>query len=263
MATITLERREFKTSESNIPIPNNCEALLWTATAGGGSGEGERASLNGAGGAAGCGCIRARIPTDGATTYTITIGAGGASAQSAGGLRVAGNDGGDTSLTIGSRVYTLYGGKGGGTLINQGGGGGSAIAKGVGIAGGIAGNNGRFDSPAGGTGGSSGIPTGDAAVKGYIVTGAGGGCSYTGRPQNEQKGGNSPYFSGGPGFNDCGGGGASIFADGQPSAFNSGVDAVTVLNAYGAGGGGAGNVKVSGAGGAGYGIVEYDIRHLL
>jgi len=251
---------------------------------GGGSGD----SYNGGGGAGGfreshsvpvSGCYTASPLatctgiTVTATTYPITVGAGGAAV----GATVA-NPG---SNSIFSTITSTGGGDGGvgsGPLTSDydggpgGSGGGGAGRGGPGNTGG-AGNTPPVSPPQGGSGGSmSNVPSGGgySAAGGGGATGSGGGGTTPGAPgQNGGNGGagattsisGSPtaYAGGGGGFSWGGAGGTGGTGGGGNAGSAGGSGTVSAGSANTGGGAGAGSCSVS-SGGKGIVIIRYKFQ---
>lgn len=235
--------------------PTGVTKIELLVVGGGGSGGWDQGGGGGAGGLV----YSSAYPVSPGTTYTITIGPGGAGVSSA----VHGNNGTDSSFD----VVVAKGGGGGGSLNgtrtgNVGGSGGgasgsdsatSSSAGGAQYAGqGNAGGSGY--TYAGGGGGGAGGPGGSVtvarqggnggpglpyAISGQLTfyAGGGGGASATT---------STPYWGGGGGVGG-GGNGAKDSTSNQQGGFNG----------TGAGGGGAHTVGTTGAGGSGVVIIKY------
>ncbi len=217
-----IDVQNFTTSGTWTKPGSGTVALVqgWGAGASGGSGTG----AGGGGGAYNSAWFLLSALT---STVTVTIGAGGATANNA-----AGNAGGNT--TFGS-FLTAYGGAPGAAGGVNGGGGGGAL--GAGTTGSTTGAGGRLG---GGAGGASGANGSDATT--LWGGGGGGGNGSTG------VGGYTYYGGGG------GGGGGGAFAGGvSVYGGNGGAGAAgnaTAGSAPGGGGGGSNN-QASGVSGAG------------
>ena len=243
----------------------------YLVVAGGGSGGLESyASGSGGGGGAG-GLLTGIVPVTAGTSYTVTVGAGGAShtGLNAGG----GSKGNNGSNSIFSSITATGGGGGGGGSgsgdfgIGSGGSGGGGAAKsplngsgisGQGNAGGISSGSGVYSTASGGGGaGTVGIGgTGSLSqwggnggagvasnISGIVTTYAGGGGGSDG----------NGILVSSPGRGGVGGGGRG------GSYVSNGIPAVGGSPNTGGGGGGACNQfnYISGAGGSGIVIVRY------
>ena len=250
----------YGTNGFYLPMDETRDSIVtdYLVIAGGGSG-GSRA---GGGGGAG-GYLTGTAYLKPSTTYTITVGAGGAAVVSMPGAR--GNNG-TNSVLSGTRISTItsIGGGAGGvypgstslvaTTGGSGGGGGSVLGStsGAGAAGttsqGNAGGNGASDAYHGGGGGGAGSAgsNGSASVGG--AGGSGSASSITGSSITRAGGG-----GGSPSGSASGGGGAG-------GAFANGNATAGTVNT-GGGGGGARNASdttnvYSGAGGSGVVILK-------
>jgi len=220
-------------------------SISYLTIAGGGGGSPSVSNVIGGGGGAG-GYLASTTSFSPGTTYTITVGAGGASGtrganSSIGGavIAIGGGAGGNSGGSGGSG-----GGNNGSGTVGQGNAGGSAVpgaAGGGGGAGAVGGNASGFSS--GGSGDSFGGGGGSgtaSSITGSSVFRAGGG------------GGGKSIFQG-PGF--AGGGGAG----GGGGGSGSGAGTAGTINT-GGGGGGAGWNGVDSSGGiGGSGIVILSI----
>jgi hypothetical protein len=171
-----------------VTIPDNCTALIYVVGAGGSGGSNPGAQACSGGGGGGAVWNRVRLRKGQIVAYTV--GAGGVAAS----IGASGNDGGDSSVTVGGMLLGLGGGGkagihlGAGTAAGGAGGVGfGGLSSRVGGAGGsqTAGSNGSSGSGgtnggAGGSGGSSGGGGGggagfsDLAINGLFSSGAGG-----------------------------------------------------------------------------------------
>jgi len=237
-----------KSSSSGISNIRTGYFVNYLAVAGGGGGGGYRGGGGGAGG-----LLTSYIPLSGGTTYTITIGAGGALSTSGSNTTAFGLTlvGGGRSADIDSSGTSGGSGGGAGQSATNNTSGGSGTA-GQGNAGGSGRNNGASDEyrqPGGGGGaggagaGSGSQPNGGVGLASSITgtstfyAGGGGGSPTAGAGTNR-----SPY--GGLGGN--GGGGQGDHAGGNTGLSSTAGTANT--------GGGGGN---SSAGGSGIVIVSY------
>lgn len=209
-----------------------------------GGGGGAGCFGTGEGGGGGGACVEGWfLLSDLGTTETVTIGAGGSGANSAGG-----------NTTFGSHL-TAYGGGHGNNNADRGGGGGGSLS--VGEAAGAANAGGAPDGGAAGSssvGGDSsfgGGGSGDGAFSGGNSHFGGGG----GAGKDAGNGGNS-VAGGGGGAGDTGTGGTSVFGGngGDGNATGAGDNGSHGYNGY-AGGGGGGSGDGSGGGDGGDGSV--------
>lgn len=253
----------FRTSGLFQPKQNITADYLVVAGGGGGGGRGGggggaggmRCTVTGTGGS---GSLESALSLTGGTTYTVTVGAGGAGGHNIHEPYTQGKIGSDS---IFSTITSAGGGTGGGTNGENGGAGGSgggggaqsgtggaASPSGQGFAGGAGdttprGGGGGGASAAGASGSSSGNGgTGRAtSISGVSVTYAGGG-----------GGGAWDAIAGGTGGSGGGGNGGAASTNGSNATANTG-------SGGGAGGhngtGGASNY--GGAGGSGIVIVRY------
>ena len=225
-------------------------SVNYLVVAGGGGGGSQTASVtNGGGGGAG-GVSASSVSVTPGTSYTITVGAGGAvdsngSNSSLGSLIVC--IGGGKGGGIGANVAGGNGGSGGGGSAAGGGGAGGSGTSGQGQSGGQGSNGGNYIGGGGGganQAGASGSSTGNGGngytypLTGYSVGGGGGG------------GGNSGNFGTGGG----GGGG-----NGGTNITNSAV--AGTVNTGGGGGGSANNTNSAAPGGSGIIIISYPITY--
>jgi hypothetical protein len=219
--------------------------VSYLVVAGGGGGGG---SWGGGGGAGGFRTASGFSITSG-TSYTVTVGAGGAVDTSGGN-------------SVFSTITSIGGGKGGtgvgvGTAGGSGGGGagnesGLSPAGGAGTAG--QGNNGGAGSsgfylPAGGGGGASQVGFGgQGGTSAGGAGGAGTASSISGSSVTYAGGGGGSQYNGSWGAGGAGGGGRGGA---------NGAAAVNGTANTGGGGGGAGNVTTSSVGGSGIVIISY------
>lgn len=237
--------------------------------AGGGSGGSGYAGGGGAGGL----CFQSGRSLS-ATGYTVTVGAGGASANTGG--YYAGNSGGNSVFD----TITALGGGGGGAYSGA-----SATSGGSGGGAGMSVTNGQSLSGASATQGTSGGATGYGNAGGsslrnnpVFLAGGGGGAGTVGGNASGTLSGNggaglntwsswtlatgagdNGYFAGG------GGGGAEagtngtggLGGGGKGGLYSSFAAANGLANTGGGGGGVGGNTSTSGAGGSGLVIVRY------
>jgi len=194
-------------------------SINYLIVAGGGGGASDRGGAGGAGG-----LLSGSTTVTGGTTYTVTVGAGGAFNGSGSGAL-----GGDSSIT--SMGSTSLGGGGGAsiygsnTTISGGSGGGGSASASYSSAG--SGTSGQGNN--GGTGGTGGVNNGG---------GGGGGSSSVGSVGNSSTGGN-------------GGSGSTTSLITTTQATNNSVGQVVSSSVYFSGGGGGGKDGTSGTGGTG------------
>lgn len=233
--------------------------------AGGGAGGYANGSSSGGGGAGGL-----RGPTSQsftATTYTITVGAGGTSTSSP----TYGGKGNTSSLIGGALSISGTGGGGGGGISDNGQQGGS----------GGGGSNNNQTAGTGNQGGFSPVEgfAGGAGAASFFSSGGGGGASAVGNPGpasgtgNTGGAGSSAYSSwasatstgvSGSYAGGGGGGGGSVNAAGGAGGGGTGGITATpqsgtagTVNTGSGGGGSQGTALVGGAGGSGIVIVRY------
>ena len=225
----------------------NSENFSSTGSSGGGAG-GYRCSVSGEN--SGGGASAESALTLSAASYTVTIGAGGASVSGHG----AGNNGNNS--VFGS-ITSLAGGKGGGGSSgagNGGSGGGQGYQGSIGS--GTSGqghNGGSFSDPEGAGGGGAGA----VGVNGSGNGGAGGAgvsSNINGSATTRAGGGGG---SGGSGSN--GGAGGSGGGGAGTSGNNTSGGSGSANTGSGGGGTGPGNGGNSGAGGSGIVIVRYTV----
>lgn len=226
------------------PLPYNGDILL---VAGGGGGSG--APYGGGAGGGGMRKFTAQSFSRG-STYTITVGDGGA-----GGVSAAGTQGGNSSISGTGISYTAAGGGAGGSGSGGAGGGGSGVGGsggagntpsvspsqgagggtcvyaagsggGGGGASGATGGNGAYDSP----GGNGGDGTQDSITGSSLYYAGGGGGTYWKAGGNGSGGqGGGAAAQGLSGTANLGGGGAGSGSDGGPSTGGSGGKGVVIL----------------------------------
>lgn len=202
---------------STSPIGNYSVSYLIAAGGGGGC------IQHGGGGGAG-GLLTGTITLIPGTTYTATVGAGGAGVPSGSAQGIVGPQGGSSSFT---GLTTAIGG-GGGTGYNAGGG--------------VSGGN-------GGSGGGGGTSESSA--------GAGGsGTSGQGNAGGQGQGNASPYKGGGGGGAGSAGGngtGSPLVAGVGGDGLSSSITGTSIYYSGGGGGGSYGGASQTGAGGLGGG----------
>ena len=213
-------------SNSITPKPNTY-SVSYLAVAGGGCGGGQ----NGGGGGAG-GMITGTSTLTYGTVYSVTVGAGGISAQ-------GGNSTALGNTLIGGGVGT--GGAGGSGAGGFPGAGGAGTA-GQGNNGGSGINGGSF--PAGGGGGNGAVGGNAPNTSTGGTGGAGASWAPTGATYAGGGGGGVNPGSGGPGGAGGGGPGSTAASSPTPGTVNTG------------GGGGGGNNNRAGTGGSGIVIFE-------
>ena len=208
----------FQSSASWVP-PYDCRAYVTVIGPGGSGGsyrdDGDHRSYVGSGGGAG-GCAKSLLTLSSSVTYTITVGAGGASVNAANG-----NDGGGNSEFQGSDIDNMAGNLGSGGLSA---GGANAVTTQAGGAGGAA-SGGTIFNCTGGAGGSGAVP--DYQNDGiHIAAGGGGAAGIFGK---SHRGGNALCNPGGPNIVALGGG---------AGVNGNGGDATSIASNGTAGGGG-------------------------
>ena len=230
-------------------VATNSIAASYLVIAGGASG----GRSNGGGGGAG-GYLTSTTSLSSGTTYTVTVGAGGASASGT----QQGNDGSNSVLSGTGVSVTAIGGGGGGTQNgtnagrNGGSGGGGSYLNGVGgtptSGQGFSGGTGSTSTGNGaGGGGASAVGIGSDAGTNPCKGGDGLASSITGTSVTRAGGG------GGGGLDRFGAGGAG---GGGNGARTSGAVSGTANTGGGGGGGSSGLGTNSGAGGSGVVILS-------
>ena len=240
---------------------------------GGGGGGGAGNNLSGSGGGGAGGLLYGTYTFTGGTTYTLTIGSGGASVNNAGNTNITGNDGNQTKINNGtSDILVAPGGGGGGgnTAGNNGGCGGGGGSNNNTLKSGGTGNNGF-------TAGTLTSKYGNGGNDYYWPGGGGGGAGNNGN--NGTISGSTVYGYGGNGYtwldgNVYGGGGGGGNANysnytisggtgGGGSGGKDGADGGSGTANTGGGGGGAvtwgrdNSTHTSGAGGSGIIIIAF------
>jgi hypothetical protein len=230
---------------------------LVVGAGGGGGGLTNTANVGGAGGGGAGGFKSGTATVSPLTTYTITVGIGGA-----GGVGGASQSGTGTASSISTIGVTANGGGGGATqgVVNtgdagaSGGGGRLANAGGAGSAG--EGNNGGTGNAAGGAGGGGGASAVGGTSGGTAGATGGNGTanSISGASVSYAGGGGGGGFGVAGGAGGSGGGGA-----GGPAARSAGVNGTPNTGGGGGGATGAatGNAFSGGAGGSGIVAVRY------
>ncbi len=261
----------FLTSGNFVPqTALTCDYLV--VAGGGGGGKDNPNGVAGSGGGAGGlrstvtatgggGSVESAISVTSGTSYTVTIGAGGATGTGAGTIGTAG--GNSTFSTV-----TSIGGGGGGSYATSGGNGGSGGGGSYGIAGGSGTANQGYaggtvvtnNSNGAGGGGAGGIG-GTANATGPTKGTGGAGVTITALATPTSTGVSGAYAGGGgggrygtesagPGTASAGGGAGGDASNGTSGTSNTG----------GGGGGGASNSGAAyngGAGGSGVVIIRY------
>lgn len=196
-------------SNPSVAIPSWARIAYITGTAPGGGGANSTTSgQRGGGGGAGGYANRVPLQITNETSIAVVIGAPGtgAAANSNG----AGADAGDTTVTMGSNVVTLEGGRGAPSGPSTGGVGGRAV---IGSLAGVA--TSQVQQP---LAGSSGAAAGLSGAASPLSGGAAGGNSTASPAQGNGVGGYSPFGSPGPGVvsvtNNTAGGNATGFGGG-------------------------------------------------
>ena len=263
----------FTSSGLFTPLATITADILVVAGGGGGGG-------NDGGGGGGAGGLRSTVTATGgggslessltlspSTSYTITVGSGGAAGV---GYGVRGTNGVNSSIIGGSISITSLGGGGGGSYNNNGltggSGGGGAMFAGLtggsgtsnqGYAGGNGGNNAAATSAGGGGGGAGSI---GANYSSNYGGNGGNGVTITALATPTGTGVSGAYAGGGGGgggdnvYTSVGGTGAAGGGNGGNYP-NSGTNATS--NTGSGGGGGAYGGGNGGAGGSGVVIVRY------
>lgn len=185
-----INKKETFTSSGSFTAPVTGTYRITLKGAGGGGAGAAKAnniSYTGSGGAEG-GCLVFYVKLTAGTSYAYTIGAGGAggtgNASSITASSIRGSAGGDSSITIGTDVYTATGGNGGDYTPNEGMGGDSG---GVGKINGVAVTGSR--GATGQTGCSFPANSTVSGVAGACGAGGGGGYRNSNVPGNDGGGG--------------------------------------------------------------------------
>lgn len=237
----------------------------WQNSGGGGGAGGLRCTVGATGGG---GSLESAVALTNGTAYTVTVGAGGATAGS---YQVAGAQGSNSSIAgSGLTTITSIGGGGGGSGFGNN----NGAATTGGSGGGGWAIDGNMYSNVGAAGTSNqGYAGGNGVISGsYGFSGGGGGAGETGNTDGQGQGGDgvatsisgtsTTYAGGGgggkddraggtPGDGGDGGGGRGGGGSGNRSATNA-----TANTGSGGGGGGASGTTV-GLGGSGIVIVRY------
>jgi hypothetical protein len=239
----------------------------WQNSGGGGGSGGLRCTIGATGGG---GSLESAVALTNGTAYTVTVGAGGATAGS---YQVAGAQGSNSSIS-GSALTTItsIGGGGGGSGFGNNNGDATTGGSGGGgwaIDGNMYSNVGAAETPNQGYAGGNGVISGS-----YGFSGGGGGAGEAGNTDGQGQGGDgvatsisgtsTTYAGGGgggkddraggtPGDGGDGGGGRGGGGSGNRSATNA-----TANTGSGGGGGGASGTTV-GLGGSGIVIVRYAV----
>ena len=237
----------------NTVTPVGGYAVEYLVVAGGGGGG---ANIGGGGGAGGYRTATGFSVTSG-TSYTVTVGAGGAGGIPAGSTYqgVAGSNSVFSTITStggGGGGYASAAGAINGTAGGSGGGGGSLIDTAANDASGGSGTSGQgnrggnVSSSARGSGGGGGASAagGDTSSDTNGAGGAGSASSISGSSVTYAGGGGGGGFPNNGGAGGAGGGGAGA----NPT---NGTGTAGTANRGGGGGGGGGGVAPGGVGGAG------------
>jgi hypothetical protein len=195
------------------PLPYDIDFLV--VAGGGGSGSAKTGSGSGAGG--GGGYRTSTQSVIGGTTYTVTVGDGGAGGTGTSG-NVVGSNGSDSSIS----------GSGLTTITSAGGGGGGHASGGAGTAGGSGGGGGGNSGATGATGGAGNTPS-----------------------TSPSQGNNGGTVTTGGGYGSGGGGAGGAGVNGGASAGGVGTaNSITGSSVTYSAGGSAGNNNPGSAGGA-------------
>lgn len=265
---------EFYYSGTFVPRQNLTADYL--VVAGGGGGAGSYGGGGGAGGlrstvtaTGGGGSLESALSLTASTSYTVTIGAGGAA-----GPTTSPYEGTNGSNSIFSTVTSTGGGLGGGGT--------SAGGDRNGATGGSGGGGGAGESSGTSSGGAGTANQGYAGTAGlknlnYRVGGSGGGAGGVGGTSNSSTGattggagvsvsitGSSLGYAGGGGGASQGGAGANTASSGGGAGckLGSNIGNGTNVGMFGTantGGGGGGGPSAGGAGGSGIVIVRYPV----
>ena len=266
----------FTSGSNSWTLPAGVTSVRYLVVAGGGAG-GAAGGVDGSGGG-GAGGVLAGTFTPGASSYSITVGNGGASYNSSAINHNPANYNGGNSIISGVALTTITA-FGGGSASSEssisraaqnggsgGGGGGHSGARGTGTAGpprqGY--DGGATTQPGDGGGGGAGAPGGNGNSANGVTPARTGGIGVA----NDITG-TSTYYGGGGGASGdprsgLTAGGAGGLGGGGSGANSSSGSAPTngIANTGGGGGGAAGSspvgsVKPTGAGGSGVVIVRY------
>jgi hypothetical protein len=240
----TLNQYEVYSGIAWIGLTSQVYTASYLMVAGGGGGGSGQTGVNqGAGGGAGGYLSGSSLSLTVGTTYTVTVGAGGAAPSSS-----IGSNGTDSSIT---GLTTAVGGGGGGYSTN-----GAAGGSGGG-GGGIIGTGGAATSGQGSNGGNA---------NGSSYGGGGGGAGAVGSSSNGVGGiglqssitGTATYYAGGGGGGFGGSGSPAGGLGGGGQGSNSGGTGQTAgtVNTGGGGGGGQGDGSSGAAGGSGVVIIS-------
>jgi hypothetical protein len=253
----------------SLPAPTSLDYLVVAGGASGGS-TGTTSGADGSGGGGGAGgFVASSTGISAGTTYTITIGAGGASTTSAlskgsngsdtifAGLTVTGGGGGGYRDATPANCAGVAGGSGGGGGFRPGGGTpggqGGAGTAGQGNNGGVGGTNVSTPCSAGG-GGATAVGA-NATTLGVSGAGGAGNSSYSSWASATSSGSSGAYAGGG-GAGGPGGSGAGGVGGGGAGDYR--FPGSGVANTGGGGGGVSETGRVaSGAGGSGIVILRY------
>jgi len=264
----------FTSGSNSWTRPAGVTTVRYLVVAGGGAG-GAAGGNDGSGGG-GAGGVLAGTFNSTASSYSFSVGAGGASYASNASLHVPANFNGANSVISGTGLTTItaIGGGSGSSESNGsrtasnggsgGGGGGYSGARGTGTAG--QGNDGGASTgPGDGGGGGAGAPGGNGNSANGVTAARAGGIGVT----NDITGTSTYYGGGGGASGDArnsstsgGAGGTGGGGRGADATSNSAAAGSGTPNTGGGGGGAAGvnpvgSVKPTGAGGSGVVIIRY------
>jgi len=266
----------FTSGSNSWTLPAGVTSVRYLVVAGGGAG-GAAGGVDGSGGG-GAGGVLAGTFTPGASSYSITVGNGGASYNSSAINHNPANYNGGNSIISGVALTTITA-FGGGSASSEssisraaqnggsgGGGGGHSGARGTGTAGpprqGY--DGGATTQPGDGGGGGAGAPGGNGNSANGVTPARTGGIGVA----NDITG-TSTYYGGGGGASGdprsglTAGGAGGLGGGGSGANASSGSAPTNGIANTGGGGGGAagsspvGSVKPTGAGGSGVVIVRY------
>lgn len=266
----------FTSGSNTWTLPSGVTSVRYLVVAGGGAG-GAAGYVDGSGGG-GAGGVLAGTFTPGASSYSITVGNGGASYNLGAGNHNPANYNGGNSTISGTALTTITA-IGGGSASSEsnisraaqnggsgGGGGGHSGSRGTGTAGpprqGY--DGGATSAPGDGGGGGAGAPGGNGNSTNGVTPARAGGIGVT----NDITG-TSTYYGGGGGASGdprsglSAGGAGGLGGGGTGASASSGSAPTNGTANTGGGGGGAagtrdvGSVKATGAGGSGVVIIRY------